>query len=156
VAAPPALATNLADQIGAALWLHKAVDVPLVPQEKLIGVRQANPEAYAKMLIGDIAQETGADAVVYVNVTQLLAAATADGIVAEGNAEAYVKVTDRMGTRLWPGDVAGTRITAHVDMGLLTDRSLEEIIKDLGKQLSDQTERMFREYTPERHNAPGF
>jgi len=154
VAAPPAFATTLADQIGGALWQKKVVDAPPVPQEKLIGVQQADPEAYKRKGIADIAQETGADVVVRVYVTQLLAVMTEDGNVAEGNAEAYVKVVDRQGSRLWPGDVTGTKVTAHVDMGLTADRSTAEILKNLEGQLGDQTERMFHEYTPEKHNEP--
>jgi len=39
-------------------------------------------------------------------------------------------------------------------MGLLTDRSLADIVKKLSEQLTEDTDHMFHEYTPARHNMP--
>lgn len=154
VAPPPAFATNLADKLGGLLWQKKALGVPPVPQDRLINLQQSNPDAYKNLGIEDIAKETGADNVLRIYITQLQATTTTDGNVAEGNAEAYVKVIDNKGIRQWPGDTTGTRITAHADVGLLTDRSIAETINKLADQLSENTAHLFYEYTPERHNMP--
>lgn len=145
VAAPPAFATTLADAVGSHLLQNKAVDAPLIRQDQLISLQQANPEAYANMHLGDVATTLNADNVLYIKITQLQTNVTADGTVADGAAEAFVKVLDKQGTRLWPGDVTGQRLLAQVTTGLLSDRDIPNILKSLNSQLADQTDALFHE-----------
>ncbi len=148
VAAPPTFATTLADQIGNHLWAHKAVNVPLVPQDTLLKLQQTNP-GYKNLGVADIAQETGADVVLYVNVRQLQTPISADGAVAGGHAEVLVKVIGREGNRIWPGERDGKSVTADLEMGMLSDRAIPEIIKIMSGLLTVRTGRMFHEYDME-------
>jgi hypothetical protein len=146
VSAPPAFTTNLADSIASRFWQLKVVDATPVSQDRLIALQQADPTAYAKMGVADIARETGADVVLRVYITQLQAPATADGTVAEGFGQAYIKLVSKSGDRLWPGDVNGQQIPAHVDLALLSDRSSNDIIKKLSTQLSDGIVKLFHSH----------
>jgi hypothetical protein len=145
---PPAFSTGLADQIGMDLSKHRAVNVPLVPQEKLIKLQQADPEGYRKLGVADICQDADADQVLQVSIMQMGVITTADGNVAQGRTQAYVKVCDRKG-RIWPGDAKGELVEVRVDEGLLRDKSSEEILKQMSADLTTRTARMFYSYEVE-------
>jgi hypothetical protein len=157
VTAPPYLTSTLADAIGRHLWKYHAVELPLVNQNALIVLQTAHPEEYKKMGVADIAQATGADAVLLVYVTQFMTPTTTDGSVGEGYAEVYVKVIDKKGTRLFPGDAAGLQMTAHDDEELVSDRDIPKTVQDLIDQLSTLVGRTFHDYDMEdkEMNPPG-
>jgi hypothetical protein len=146
VSVPPVFATSLADQIGLDLLRNKAVDVPLVPQERLIKLQKTDPEGYRKLGVADIAQDTDADQVLQLQILQMAVLKTADGNVAEGRAVARVKVCDRKG-RVWPGDAAGQLVEGRVDAGLLQDKSADDILKEMATQLTQNTGKMFHSYS---------
>ena len=150
VSLPPAFATTLADQIGLHLQRYKAVDAPLVPQERLIALQQADPDAYRKLSVADIAEKTDADQVLQVAIMQMDVNTTADGTVANGRAVAYVKVCNRKG-RVWPGDEKGQLVEAQVGMGLLRDKGADGIRQDMADQLTLTTGRMFHSYSLDTH-----
>jgi hypothetical protein len=145
VSAPPTFTTSLADAIGSKLWANKAVEAPLVRQDQLITLQQSDPAGYSDLHLGDIAHKVGADAILHLYITKLQTNITADGTVAEGYATAYVKVVDKDGKRLWPGNVEGTPINAALTAGLLSDRDVAGMVKALGQQITDQTEVLFRQ-----------
>jgi hypothetical protein len=149
VSVPPTFATTLADQIGLHLQRYKAVDAPLVPQERLIKLQQTDPN-YRKLGVADIAQDTDADQVLQVSVMQMTVLKTADGTVAQGRAVAYIKVCDRHG-RVWPGDDKGQLVEGRVDEGLLRDKGADEILKEMAGQLTLRAGRMFHSYTLDNH-----
>jgi hypothetical protein len=149
VSVPPAFATSLADQVGLHLLRYKAADA-LIPQERLIKLQQTNPEAYRKLGVADVAQDTDADQVLQVSIMQMAVIKTADGTVAEGRAAAYVKVCDRKG-RVWPADSKGQLVEGRVDMGLLRDKGSDDIMKEMTAQLTLRTGRMFHSYAIEDH-----
>jgi hypothetical protein len=146
VTVPPAFTTSLADQIGLHLQRYKAVDVPLVPQERLIALQQANPEKYPTWGVPDIARRTDADLVLYVAITQMAINKTADGTVGEGRAMAYVKVCNQK-EKLWPADDMGQLVEARQDAVLLRDKSDDDIRKDMAERLTLRTGRMFHAYS---------
>ncbi len=146
VSVPPVFPTSLADQIGLHLQRYKAVNVPLVPQERLIKLQQSDPQGYRKLGVADIAQDTDADQVLQVSILQMAILKTADGTVAEGRAVARVKVCDRKG-RVWPGDATGQLVEGSVDMGLLQEKGPDEILKEMATQLTARTGRMFHSYS---------
>jgi hypothetical protein len=151
VGVPPAYTTGLGDEIGVHLWKNEAVDVPVVPQGALIALQQANPDEYKKLGIADIAQATGADEVLEVYITQLSTPATSDSLVTTGYAEAYVKIIDKKGQRIWPGDATGMRVEARVDPSLLTDKTVAQVQKELAAKLATRTGRMFHTSEIEGH-----
>jgi hypothetical protein len=146
VSVPPVFPTSLADQIGLYLQRNKAVNVPLVPQERLIKLQQTDPEGYRKLGVADIARDTDADQVLQVSIAQMAVLKTADGTVAEGRAVARIKVCDRNG-RVWPGDAGGQVIEGRVDSGFLQDKGADEILKEMATQLTTRTGRMFHSYS---------
>jgi hypothetical protein len=150
VTPPPAFAATLADKIGTELYVNKAIDT-LVPQSRLFDVQARNPDGYKNLTMAEVAQQANADVLLSVRLTRMDTPMTTDGTVAEGYAEAFVKVVDRKGVRLWPGDVAGSRISIHVDMALVTDRDVIAIFKQLNEQLSSRISRMFYEALPPDH-----
>lgn len=148
VTPPPTFATSLADQIGAHLVRYKATD-NLVSEARVVDLEEQNPDKFKGMGIADIARKTGADVVLDVYLTQLDVPLSSDKTVAEGMAEAYVKVVDKSGNRLYPGEETGTHITAHVDAGFLSDRDVSTIQKQMMDQLTTLTGRMFHSYDME-------
>jgi hypothetical protein len=151
VALPPAFSTTLADQIGAHLVKENAVDVPVVPQDDLVKLQLTNPEAYKRMGLADIAQATGADQVLLVYITRFDTPREESGLVARGNAVAHVKLVDKAGQRVWPGDAMGQEVTAQANETLLNEKSLEQVQKDMGAKLALRTGRMFHAYEVDSH-----
>ena len=135
---PPTFATTLADQIGSHLVRYKATE-HLLSEGRLVDLQQKDPEKFKGMGIADIAPVTGADIVVDVYLTQLDVQTTNDKTVAEGFAAAYVKVVDKSGNRLYPGEETGTPITSHLDADLLSDRDEPTIQKKMMDQLTTLT-----------------
>jgi hypothetical protein len=147
IAAPPELTSDLADSIDRHLWRYHAVDAPMISQEKLAALQSARPEEFKKWGIADIAQETGADAVISVYITQFATPTTTDGSVDEGYAEAYIKVIDKKGAKLYPGEATGLHIFASDPEVLVSDRNSSKTVQDLIGQLSTQTGRLFHSYS---------
>jgi len=148
VTAPPAFAANLGEKISTHLYRNNAAD-RLVSQDRVVSLQQSDPAAYKKMGVADIAKATDADIVMVVYVTQLSIPVTTDGTVASGDAQIQVKIIDRNGERLWPGDVVGNKIDAHVDSAFTSERDVEGIVKELTDILSVRTGRMFHPYNLE-------
>lgn len=149
VTPPPAFATTLGDKIGLALFSNKAVD-HLVPQDQILSLQQKDAAAYKNIPTADIARETGAAIVVQVKLTQLQTQLTTDGTVVWGDATAYVKVFNKDGQKLWPGQATGAPIVAHVDPVLVAERDVPRVLKDLSEQLTMHIGRIFYEWQPEK------
>ncbi len=145
VTPPPSFKTALADKVSSHLYHYKAAD-NLVTQEKVVQLEQNDPAKFKAMGIADIAQMANADAVLRVYVTRLETISSSDGTVAEGNAEVFVKVVDRDGKRVWPGDATGARVTTHVNPELLSDRGIDAIMQEMTEDLTVKTGRMFHPY----------
>ncbi len=149
VTVPPYLTSDLADSIDKHLWQYHAVEAPMISQETLMAQERANPEGFKNMGVADIAQATGADAVIRVYITQFATPTTTDGSVDEGYAEAYIKVIDKKGTRLYPGETTGLHIIAHDAESLASERDTSKTTRDLISQLSTQAGRLFHSYDME-------
>ncbi len=147
VSLPPGFDAELAEKINQHLYAYKATD-HIVAQDRLAQLRDKQGDNFKKLGIADIAAGTDADVVLTVSVAKLFAAPiTTDNTVAQGDAEVFVKVVDRQGERLWPGDPLGVRIGAHEDPALVTDRNVPQILKSLEVQLTRRTGRMFHKYS---------
>jgi hypothetical protein len=144
---PPTFAMNMADRIGTQLFSNKAVE-KLVPQDQVLALQQKDPAKFRKMGTSDIAQETGADVVVRVYLTSLQTQKSVDGLVVWGDATAYVKVIDKNGTLLWPGQDTGAQVVAHVNEVEVAVRDVPRVLKDLGDQLVTHIGRIFYEWQP--------
>lgn len=142
--APPTWGTMLGDRISSHLYQYKAAD-HLIGQDALLEM-QKDPVAFQKMGVADIAQATGADIVIVVYIVELRVTQTAEGTVAQGNAEALVKVVDKTGTRLWPGQLAGEKVEAHVDPTLSSEKDKAAIFKELQDLMTIRVGRMFHDY----------
>jgi hypothetical protein len=144
IEAPAAFASNLGDQITAHLYTYKATD-HVIGQAVLVDLERNNPK-YAEMGVADVAAATGADVVVVVDVVMLSVTSSSDNMVHEGAAEAYVKVIDRNGNRLWPGD-NGMRVNAKVDPKMNDDVIKQGIFKNMQDTLTVRIGRMFHSYS---------
>ena len=148
VTAPPAFAAGLGEKISTHLFRNNAAD-HLVSQDRIIAMQQDDPAAYKKMGVADIAKAADADLVMVIFVTQLSIPVTSDGTVASGDAQIQVKLIDRNGERIFPGEVVGTKIDAHVDSAFTSERDTEAIVKELTEMLAVRTGRMFHPYNME-------
>ena len=101
------------------------------------------------MGVADIAKATDADVVVVVNMVVLQADTTSDGSVTQGTAEGEVKVVDKNGERLWPGDLLGTKVDAKVDPSFASDRGKGQVYTGLIDLLTIRVGRMFHPYDME-------
>jgi len=146
VTPPPTFPTTLADKIGAHLVKYRATEF-LVPQGSIVDLQQRDPAQFKAMSIAQIARAVGADAVIVVRLTELDVARSEEKSVTEGFAEAYVKVVDRDGNRLYPGDEAGTKISSHIPAGLTSEQDTPALQKKMLDQLSVLTGRMFHAYS---------
>jgi hypothetical protein len=144
VAAPPTWGTSLGDRIASHLYRFKAAD-QLVGQDKLLDL-QRDPARFSKMGVADIAAATDADVVVSVYVVDLVVSQSTDEGVTHGGARALVKVIDRAGTRMWPGDLAGHKIEAQVSPALTTEKDKTAVYQELAEQLTVRVGRMFHPY----------
>ncbi|HVT80359.1 MAG TPA: hypothetical protein VHM90_06845 [Phycisphaerae bacterium] len=148
VAAPPYLASNLADSVSKHLWKYHAVEKPVVSQDAVVSLQARDPDAFKKLGVQDIAEATGADSVLQVYITQFMTPTTTDGSVAEGYAEAYVKVVDKKGNIIFGGK-PGIHLVAHDQEALVSDRDISKTVVDLIEQISLQTGRIFHDYNVE-------
>lgn len=145
LAPPPFLAPNLADAVTKHLWKYGAVQQPMITQDALMALQTSRPADYKKMGIADIAQATGADAVLHVFIIQFETPTTSDGTVSEGNAQAFVKVVNKDGTNVF-GSKTGLKLSAHDPEAYVSDRDVARTTQDLINQLTIQTGRMFHDY----------
>lgn len=153
VSLPPAYATNMADRIGSLLFTNKAVD-QLVPQGQLLALQQKDPAKFSGMGTADIAREIGADIVVVVRLRYLQTPKSVDGAVVWGDAQTYVRVVDRNGALLWPGQLPGMEVIAHVNEVEVEVRDVPQVLKDLADQLSTRIGRIFYEWQTGFGEAP--
>lgn len=144
LAAPPTWGTMLGDRISSHLYRHKAAD-NLVGQDRLVDL-QRDPVAFNKMGVADIAVATEADVVLVVDVVDMGVVESTDGGMTQGAARVAVKVVDKAGNRLWPGELAGKKLEARVNPVMSTDKDKTAVYKDLADQLTLLTARMFHEY----------
>jgi hypothetical protein len=86
-----------------------------------------------------------------VRVTRLDTPREESGLVARGRAVANVKIIDKAGQRVWPAEAKGQEVTADINETLVTDKSLEQVQKEIGERLARRTERMFHAYEVEGH-----
>jgi hypothetical protein len=146
VSVPPGFDTALGQLLNQHLYAYKATD-HIVAQERLLQLKDEKKDAYKKMSIEDIATATDADLVISVFVTRLSTPVTTDGTVGQADALVMVKVVDRNGNRLFPGDQGGVPIMAKEDPALTSDRNMEKTLQGLLVQLTRRTGRMFHKYS---------
>ena len=148
---PPTFAITLGDRISSYLFRNKATD-KLVGQDRLLDLRRDDAR-FRKMGVADIAATVDADVVIVAYVVSLDVGTSTDGTVTQGAALVTVKVVDRSGDRLWPGDAAGTRVEARVDPAFASDRDKAQVYKELGDLLTVRVGRMFHKYSLEDRDA---
>jgi hypothetical protein len=137
----------LGDRIAAYLYKHNAAD-HIVAQERLTDLRR-NPR-FSAMGIADVARQTEADCVLFVDVVQFNIETLADDTTTSGQAQALVKVVDKDGNRMWPmGDGPGTAIAAQASPDLSDKRTPESVTEEMTAQLIVHTGRMFHAYNLE-------
>ena len=151
VTVPPTFAITLGDRISSYLFRNKATD-KLVGQDRLLDLRRDDAR-FRKMGVADIAATVDADVVIVAYVVSLDVGTSTDGTVTQGAALVTVKVVDRSGDRLWPGDAAGTRVEARVDPAFASDRDKAQVYKELGDLLTVRVGRMFHKYSLEDRDA---
>jgi hypothetical protein len=145
VNATPGFTKLVAQKITDHLYKYKATDT-LVAQSRLDALKE--DPTYAKMGIADIARETGADLVIYVDLVALNTTSTNDKSVAQGDAEVLVKVVDADGKHLYPpADAGGTPVQAHLDPSFTEGQVEGAVVNELSDQLGLRVGRMFHKYS---------
>jgi hypothetical protein len=131
---------------------------PMVPQEKLVELRDARGEAFKKMSISAIGREVGAAQVVYVQLRRSdvtpLSGGAGGGDALGGQADATVKVIDvASGDTMWPTDVAaeaGYPVAAATKMGASSrGGSVNDVRRKMYVELCDQIAKLFYKWQPD-------
>jgi hypothetical protein len=145
VTVEPGFPKLLGQKISDHLYKYKATDT-IVAQARLETLR--NDPMFDKMGVADVARETGADLVIYVNVEALHLTSTAEKEVTEGDAEVLVKVIDADGKHVFPTDnAAGTPVQAHVDAAMREGQGEGAVANEITDVLGLRVGRMFHSYS---------
>jgi len=108
---------------------------------------KANPSKFSQMGVADIAQATGADLVLYVDLIAFDVTSLSDESITQGGAQVLVKVVDREGNRAWPIGVAmGVWLDARVGATFSEQRSRMGVQQEITDLLAVRTARMFIKY----------
>ena len=150
---PVDVPAELGQKIADHLYQYKAAD-SFVSQQKLVSLR-ANGEAFSKMSIEDVARETGADVVVFVELLEFYAKAVSEGQLTAGQAQGFVKVVDAHGNRLWPpgAETPGANVGATVPEKLAEEQELTKVRRTLLLDLAARVGRAFHDYDKEDKDA---
>lgn len=142
---PPDARVALGEALNQYLYQQKVAD-NFVAQARVTELR-THPE-YAKMGIADAARLTDADVVVFVDVVTYNVESVSYGQLTQGYAEALVRVTDRDGNRIYPGEteILGLPVRALVRTELSDVSSEGAVRRQLVDQLAVRTGRMFHTY----------
>lgn len=142
---PPEFSAELARKISNLLYQFHGTD-HVVPQTRIMELRR-EPQKLASMSISDVAKAADADVVLHVDLIALQVSTISDESLTQGVAQAFVKVVDRDGKRLWPGDMqAGAAVTATVLPAFTESRNSEVVRQQLGEQLASRIARAFVKY----------
>ena len=81
--------------------------VTVVPEEKVLDLKNNRPKDYAQMTIPEIGRAVGAEQVLYVDLQASAVGTMAANVMYQGKGSAYVKIVDcTSGDTLWPTDNA--------------------------------------------------
>jgi len=141
VGVPPEFATQLGQHISEKLVQFRATGAT-VQQSRVLELR-TNPAKFSQMGVADIAQATGADVVLHVDLIAFNVTALSDESITEGGSQALVKVVDRSGKRLWPTATMGTLVEARVAPAFSELRNRAGVQKDITDLLAVRVARMF-------------
>ncbi len=141
----PGFTKMLGQKISDHLYKYKATDT-LVSQSRLETLK--SDPTFAGMGIADVARETGADLVIYVNLIALNNTSTTDKSVAQGDAEVMVKVIGADGKHLYPtAEAGGTLVQAQLTPAFTEGQVEGAVMNQLTDMLAVRVGRMFHKYS---------
>jgi len=146
----PSVTYVASQQLNAALRadLERNKVAPLVDADKIVELRDLNPEAFKKMSIPQLGKSVGAKQVLYINLQSLNV--EGDGVMARGMAQGQVKIIDvATGQTLWPTDlVAGYELLLQTPHVRIDERTNEQTVRNqLVTSVSDQVSKLFYKWT---------
>jgi hypothetical protein len=146
----PSVTHISAQQLATALRadLERNNVAPLVDPDRLVELRDANPDGYRKLSIPQIGQSVGARQVLYINLQTLTV--EGDGVMARGIAQGQLKIVDATtGQTRWPTDLAaGHEVLVQTPFTRLDEHTTESTLQaSLIAGVSDQVSKLFYKWT---------
>ncbi len=146
----PSVTYVASQQLTAALRtdLERNKVAPLVDADKIVELRDMNPDAFKKMSIPQLGKSVGAKQVLYINLQSLNV--EGDGVMVRGVAQGQVKIIDvTTGQTLWPTDLAaGYELLLQTPFARVEERSTEQNVRNqLVTGVSDQVSKLFYKWT---------
>ena len=132
--------------------LKKNNTAPMIDQDRLTAVREAQPNAFRDMTIPNLGKAVEASQVIYVDLIQSNVEGDATRGIVRGKADARVRVVDtKTGNTIWPIDAqAGYPVGAEIPFTQSDDpTAANEVHNALLESLSEQIGRLFHEWKPE-------
>ncbi len=139
----------IAEEVGQELKEHKVV--PLVDRDKLIMVRDSDPEKFRSQSIPDLGQSVGAQQVVYVDVTECQVQSDSSLSAIAGRVSVRVRVVDvASGETRWPLDSAqGHPISIELPFNRADPDRIDAMHAELIAKLSDSIAKLFYSWQPD-------
>jgi hypothetical protein len=129
--------------------------VPLVDFNKVLTLRDQNPEGYRKMSVASIGRAVGASQIIYVDIRKLTSETMLGSNSVKWKADASVMVVDaNNGRSLWPVDLAGGHpVAAETDFEEADPAHDDVLAQDsLDKNLADQVGKLFHDWMSDTTN----
>ncbi len=125
---------------------------PIVSQEELRRMRDADPDGYRKLSVAALGKISGARQILYVDQLELTIDRPAGSELFKGTASARVRVVDvESGRSLWPKDSrSGEPYLMETPYVHDTDISEDQLRLQLAQTLAQQVVRNFYDWTPEQ------
>ncbi len=118
-----------------------------VPAYRIVALQRRNAEKYHAMGIADIAHAVHANDVIYVYVKRFDVTIESAGQLTKGSADAWVKVVDENGKRLWPKTGSpGLSVTARVPTATAVSQSPQAVQSEMVAILARRISRTFYRY----------
>jgi hypothetical protein len=139
----------IAQEVGDELKEHKVV--PLVDLDKLVMIRDSDPEKFRARSILDLGRAVGAGQVVYVDVTECQVQTDSSLSAIAGKVAVRVRVVDvASGETRWPLDSAqGHPISIEIPFNRADPDKADSMHAELIAKLSDSIAKLFYSWQPD-------
>jgi hypothetical protein len=142
------------------LSLNKAMAdnkvAPLIDQQALEKLRDADPRQYESMSIADIGRRLGAEQVLYVNISRAELERPPGSGQVRGQMEAVVKIVDcQSAERLWPIDSPSELVQITTKwVPQAADAADNQVRAQMSDQMADDIGKLFHDHPPDDEPAP--
>jgi hypothetical protein len=142
------------------LSLRKAIldakVAPLVDQQTLESLKDANPDQFQPMTIAEIGRKVGAGQVLYVNIWRAEIDKPPGSGQVRGSMDAVVKIVDTAtGDTRWPGESSSDAVQITTNWFPDSQKSDTDVRAQMADQMAEDIGKLFHDYhTGDEYNTP--